>query len=139
MAIADSKKPAIHHGVTAEEFKEMMDASRVETLQAVLEKQLEDEAYEHAAITRAKITELEKLEGVSKNLEDFSPEEVADVLMERFTALEALSVAKALLQRAYGLLGRTHPKIAEWLNCSIWQIDGAQDSIRHSEKPAPPS
>jgi hypothetical protein len=131
------KSAPLHRGLSVEEIDSLMSGSKREILSEILLLQLEDEAYEHASVTRQKIRECPSPdeESFSESIEGVSEKEVAEIVFEKYSLQEVLSIAQSLLRKSYQSLSSSFPRVAEWINCSIWQIDGTIDSIEHGASP----
>jgi len=136
-----------YRGTSLEVFRHLIGRPDEEKLQALLSDCVQREAYEHARVVREVLREQKDEEprsrGASLPENDSIPEkdarrsaeEVAQHITETYTPEEKIDIAWRILDDLYRTLQIDSPRVAEWVNCTLTQVEAVMDSIRYDRSP----
>jgi hypothetical protein len=140
-----------YRGTSLEVFRHLIGRPDEEKLQALLNDCVEREAYEHARVVREVLRGQEDEDprstgssrsasrrekgSVPEKKSRRSAEEAAQYIIDTYSPEEKIDVAWRILDDLYRTLQIDSPRVAEWINCTLTQLEAVMDSIRYDRSP----
>jgi len=123
-----------YRGYELEEFRELVNQSRKEALKNVMQDCVDREAYEHAQVVRRALQD-RNWEGEHEKPHPEEAGKTAEHISEAFSIEEQVQIVYSLLDSIFREIREGRPRISEWVNCTLTQIEAVIDALRHHEVP----
>jgi hypothetical protein len=124
----------LYRGFTLKEFRDLLGQSRKEELKDLIQDCIDREAYEHAEVVRENLQN----RSFDDKQERSCPREAGEIsehITNAFSIKEQIQVAYSVLDNVFREIRVDRPRISEWVNCTLTQIEAVIDSFKHDEVP----